>query len=564
MQPQNMAIQLHILLLGPLILSAIGTAQNDKRPLVNTKYGQLLGVTVPVKETSGKVDVFLGVPFAKPPVGLLRFANPEPPEPWRSVRDASEYPPMCLQVEDVMIGFGEYYQTSFKMPRASEDCLYLNVYTPVNRDKTSKLPVMVYIHGGGLLFGLASMYDGSALSATQNVVVVAMQYRLGILGFYSTEDKQLSGNYGFMDQVASLQWVQENIADFGGDPTSVTIFGQSAGAISVSALVLSPLSKGLFHRAIAQSGATTMPYFVVSKSKDVLYFQNLVAKTSDCDVASIADCLKKKSEEELAAIAKAMGMTFLPARVDGIFLPKPVEEMLANKECNRVPFLIGMNNHEFGWTSTMILNITGITEGMTWESVVTALQNIPILGLSPEEIPIVVEEYLGDSTDPLEIRDQFLDLCGDILFVNPATKLAKYHQDMGLPVYFYEYQHPPSLLAHSRPDFVNADHGDELVSIFGGPFLRDEVVFSGKATHEEKVLSRTMMSYWANFARTGNPNGPDLTAWPQYGTDEQFLEINLKQKISSRLKEDKRKFWAKVLPEKIRTESVDESDHSEL
>ncbi|XP_066438788.1 fatty acyl-CoA hydrolase precursor, medium chain-like [Eleutherodactylus coqui] len=559
-----MAILPHILLLGPLILSAIVTGQNGERPLVTTKYGRLQGITVPVKETSRTINAFYGIPFAKPPVGPLRFADPKPPEPWSSVRDASEFPPMCLQ-EDVMSEMMEgSFQSPFKMPRSSEDCLYLNVFTPADRDPKSKLPVMTFIHGGGLIMGSASMYDGSALSANENVVAVSIQYRLGLLGFFGTTDDQLPGNYGLKDQVAALQWIQENIAAFGGDPSSVTIFGESAGAISVSALVLSPLSKGLFHRAIAESGAITMPDFVTSKSEDLIFRQNVVAEISGCDLASIADCLKKKSEDEIMVIAKAMGVTTLPVCVDGVFLPKPVEEMLADKEVNKVPFIVGMNNHEFGWVIPLFFNITGISEGMTREAATLALRDLPIMPPNPKAIPFILDEYLGDIDDPLEIRDRFLDLCGDSMFGIPALRIAKGHRDAGLPVYFYEYQHPPSFLSHGRPDFVKADHGDELISVFGGPFLRDGVLFAGPATDAEKALSRNVMRYWANFARTGDPNCPGLTTWPPYGTDERYLEINLKQKASLKLKEEKFRFWTEILPEKVRSLAVDESDHSEL
>ncbi|XP_066438842.1 fatty acyl-CoA hydrolase precursor, medium chain-like [Eleutherodactylus coqui] len=559
-----MAILPHILLLGPLVLSAIVTGQNGERPLVTTKYGQLQGVTVPVKETSRTINAFYGIPFAKPPVGPLRFADPKPPKPWSSVRDASEYPPMCLQ-EDLMSEMLEgYYQSPFKMPRCSEDCLYLNVFTPADRDPKSKLPVMTFIHGGGLVMGSASMYDGSALSGLENVVAVSIQYRLGVLGFFGTTDNQLPGNYGLKDQVAALQWIQENIAAFGGDPSSVTIFGESAGAISISALVLSPLSKGLFHRAIAESGAITMPNFVASKSEDLIHPQNVVAEISGCDLASIADCLKKKSEDGIMVIAKAMGLTPLPVHVDGVFLPKPVEEMLADKEVNKVPFIIGMNNHEFSWVIPMLFNIPGISEGMTREAATLALRDLPIMPPNPKAIPFIIDEYLGDIDDPLEIRDRFLDLCGDTMFVIPALQIAKGHRDAGLPVYFYEYQHPPSLLAHVRPDYVKADHGDELILVFGGPFLRDGVLFAGPATDAEKALSRKMMRYWANFARTGDPNCPGLTTWPPYGTDERYLEISLKQKASSKLKEEKFRFWTEILPEKIRSLAEDGSDHTEL
>ncbi|XP_044125244.1 fatty acyl-CoA hydrolase precursor, medium chain-like [Bufo gargarizans] len=511
---------------------------NDERPLVTTKYGKLRGVTVPVKETSKVIDVFYGVPFAKPPVGPLRFANPEPPEPWSSVRDASKYAPMCLQLELVTNESKAGDQSSLQMPPMSEDCLYMNVYTPADRHKKSKLPVMCYIHGGAMVLGTASTYDGSALSAYENVVVVSIQYRLGMPGFFSTGDKKFPGNYGFRDQVAALQWVQENIADFGGDPKSVTIFGESAGAMCVSAILLSPLAKGLFHRAIAESGSVTKPGFIVSSPKELVPYQELVADISGCDLASLANCLKKKSEEEFLAITQTMGVTAFPGSVDGVFLPKPVKEMMANKEGNKVPFLIGINNQEFGWALLQLLNITGITEGMTRETMIQKVQEaIPVL--SPDVIPFIVEEYIGDITDPLKIRDRFLDLCGDQKFVIPALEIAKYYRDLGLPVYFYEFQHPPSYKARERPSFVKCDHGDEIFFVFGGAFLRNGTFFAGPATLEEEVLTKKVMKYWTNFARTGNPNSPDLTTWRQYGREEYYMKMNLKLKLSLKLKERK-------------------------
>ncbi|NWI64732.1 SASB hydrolase, partial [Todus mexicanus] len=226
------------------------------QPEVETNYGRVRGYQFRVDAAERNVNVFLGLPFAKPPVGALRFSEPQPPEPWTGVRDATSYPPMCLQDKEQ----GQFFSDAItnrkeKVPlQVSEDCLYLNVYTPVSREKEEKLPVFVWIHGGGLFFGAASTYDGSALAAFDNVVVVAIQYRLGIVGYLSTGDKHAPGNWGYLDQVAALQWIQKNIIHFGGNPSSVTIAGESAGGISVSALILSPLAKGLFHKAISESG----------------------------------------------------------------------------------------------------------------------------------------------------------------------------------------------------------------------------------------------------------------------------------------------------------------------
>ncbi|NXT50370.1 SASB hydrolase, partial [Pluvianellus socialis] len=226
------------------------------QPEVVTKYGRVRGYQFKVDAAERSVNVFLGLPFAHPPVGPLRFSEPQPPEPWKGVRDATSYPPMCLQDKVQGQIFSDLITNRKEkvLLEVSEDCLYLNVYTPVSTENQEKLPVFVWIHGGGLVFGAASSYDGSALAAFDNVVVVTIQYRLGIVGYFSTGDKHARGNWGYLDQVAALQWIQENIIHFGGDPGSVTIAGESAGGVSVSALVLSPLAKGLFHKAISESG----------------------------------------------------------------------------------------------------------------------------------------------------------------------------------------------------------------------------------------------------------------------------------------------------------------------
>ncbi|XP_032111644.1 putative inactive carboxylesterase 4 [Sapajus apella] len=227
-------------------------------------HGKVLGKFINLQGFAQPVAVFLGIPFAKPPLGPLRFTPPQPAEPWSFVKNATSYPPMCSQ--DPTAGqFLSELCTNRKedIPlKFSEDCLYLNIYTPADLAKKSRLPVMVWIHGGALLLGGASTYDGLPLAAHENVVVVTIQYRLGIWGFFSTGDEHSRGNWGHLDQLAALRWVQDNIASFGGNPGSVTIFGQSAGGESVSVLVFSPLSKNLFHRAISESGVALTPGLV--------------------------------------------------------------------------------------------------------------------------------------------------------------------------------------------------------------------------------------------------------------------------------------------------------------
>ncbi|OXB61789.1 hypothetical protein ASZ78_004062, partial [Callipepla squamata] len=397
--------------------------------------------------------------------------------------------------------------------RTSEDCLYLNVYSPA--DKKDKLPVMVWIHGGNFVFGGASRYDGSALSAYENTVVVIIQYRLGLLGFFNTGDEHARGNWAFLDQVAALRWIQENIEHFSGDPGSVTLFGVSAGSCCVFAHVLSTLSKGLFHKAILESGV------LIPSNKDL----------------------------HLSADLKEI--PFLPLVLDGVFLHKPPEDILAGKEFNVVPVMIGVTNNEFGWNIRSTSKVPALRDVQDKKSVTSALEFLlPMMNLRAELLPVIMNEYLGSTDDPAELRDRFLELLGDVVIVIPSIKALSYYRESGAPTYFFEYQHRPTSYWDTKPEYVKADHGDEVGFVFGGPYLAGDISLRDEATDEEKNLSRTLMKYWANFARNGNPNGEGLAEWPSYNLNEEYLEINLKQRKARKLKEKKVHFWEKVMFEK--------------
>ncbi|KAF4799026.1 Fatty acyl-CoA hydrolase precursor, medium chain [Turdus rufiventris] len=449
-----------------------------EQPEVETRYGRVRGYQFKVDTAERTVNIFLGLPFAKPPVGSLRFSAPQPPEPWEGVRDATSYPPMCLQNKEQGQMFSDMITNRKEKVhlQVSEDCLYLNVYTPVPAGKQEKLPVLVWIHGGGLVFGAASTYDGSTLAAFDNVVVATIQYRLGITGYFSTGDEHARGNWGYLDQVAALRWIQENIMNFGGDPESVTIFGESAGGISVGALVVSPLAKGLFHKAISESGTVGLGLFT------------------------------DQPKEE------AQDFFFINSCVDGVFFPKSPRELLSEKSIAAVPYIIGVNNCEFGWALPTIMKYPPFVDGLDKDVAHQVLQtNLKRIFKRPvsEIADRVYKMYIGDAESPAQIRDGVLDAMADLYFVISSLDVARYHR--------------------------------------------------GGATKEENKLSRTIMRYWTNFAKNGNPNGEGLVHWPQYDLEEKYLGIDLEQKVAEKLKEDKVEFWAQLMKQ-IQTEKKERTE----
>uniref|UniRef100_A0A671FXH8 Carboxylic ester hydrolase n=1 Tax=Rhinolophus ferrumequinum TaxID=59479 RepID=A0A671FXH8_RHIFE len=543
-------------------------------PVVDTVQGKVLGKYVSLEGFAQPVAVFLGVPFAKPPLGSLRFAPPQPAEPWLFVKNTTSYPPMCSQDAVASQVISELFtNTKENIPfKISEDCLYLNIYTPADLTKKSRLPVMVWIHGGGLIVGGASTYDGRALAAHENVVVVTIQYRLGIWGFFSTGDEHSRGNWGHLDQLAALRWVQDNIANFGGSPDSVTIFGESAGGESVSVLVLSPLAKNLFHRAISQSGVALTDALV---TEDIKATAQQIASFAGCKTttsAVIVHCLRQKSEDELLETSLKLkfftldlhgdpreSQPFLPTVVDGLLLPKMPKEILAEKDFNHVPYIIGVNKQEFGWLLPVQMMGYPLSEGKLDQKTATSLlwKSYPITNIPEELTPLATERYLGGTDDPVKKKDLFLDLIGDVVFVVPSVTVARGHRDAGNPTYMYEFQYHPSFSSDMKPKTVIGDHGDEIFSVFGAPFLKEAV------SEEETQLSKMMMKFWANFARNGNPNGEGLPHWPEYDQKEMYLQIGVTTQAAQKLKDKEVAFWTELLTKETAKKSP-QTEHVEL
>ncbi|RVE72128.1 hypothetical protein OJAV_G00058620 [Oryzias javanicus] len=549
------------LLFGHLLLALTAEvllAAESSDPAVTLKNGRIRGDFATVRGTDRRVKQYLGVPYARPPVGPLRLAAPQSAEPWEGERDCTRQPAMCIQDPELVVLVSQTMSMTSNPTEISEDCLYLNVYTPAEATKADKLPVMVWIHGGGLTMGAASQFDGSPLAAYENMVVVVIQYRLGILGFFSTGDEHARGNWGLLDQLEALRWVKENIEVFGGDPQLVTIAGESAGGISASILTLSPHADGLFQRAIFQSGVATLGTYTTD---DPLSHARVIANITSCsdsNTEELVRCIRGKSQNELVAATKKMKI-FLGAVVDNDFLHGTADALLSRKEVLKVPVMMGITNHEFGWILPQSFGPPGWEKGMNRESVLAVI-NLFNPGV-PSANVLIADEYLKDAQTPEQIRDAFTEVIGDLLMTLSVIKVAGYHTDVGVPVYLYEFAYSADMHIDRRPSFVRADHGDDVCFMFGGCFWNEQVIITGNVTGEDERVCRTMMSYWANFARTGSPNGPGLVSWPQYDREKQeYMELGLAQAVKQKLKENRVHFAAVTLPQKLQQQAAAAKD----
>jgi para-nitrobenzyl esterase len=467
------------------------------------------GVLEGVISADGKVRTFKGIPFAAPPVGPLRWMAPQPPVLWSGVRKASEYGARCMQ--------GSIYSDMiFHDSGPSEDCLYLNLWMPADPG-TAKLPVMVWIYGGGFQAGATSepRQDGGNLSK-RGVVVVSMNYRLGIFGFFSHPElakesgHESSGNYGLLDQLAALQWVRKNIATFGGDPDNVTIFGESAGSFSVSALVASPLAKGLFQRAIGESGAYFSSNTLPLKPRAETEKSDVAFGQSAFGTDSLRELRAKSANDVLQAALKEKETRFAP-NIDGYFLPQEVGAIFAAGKQPAVPLLAGWNLDESNAGS-----ILG-KDAPTAANFLTHLQSL--YGAHAEE---VAKLYAGETE--AEVKRAAQDLAGD-RFISFSTWrwLEMTARTGNVPVYRYEFDQtlPPAPDAPADAE-ARAPHASEIEFVF-------QVLSSRKLPWrpEDRKVSELMGTYWTNFAKTGDPNGEGAPHWPLYTAKDGYPVMHL-------------------------------------
>lgn len=456
----------------------------------------------------GQVRAFLGVPYAAPPVGPLRWKPPQPVQPWKDVRNAQSYGSHCMQI-------GQFADMVFHDPGESEDCLTLNVWTPGTATQGAKLPVMVWIYGGGFSAGSTSerRQDGEVF-AHKGVILVSMNYRLSIFGFFAhsalaaESPQHAAGNYGLMDQAAALQWVKRNIAAFGGDPGNVTLFGESAGSFSVSAQMASPMAKDTLAHAIGESGGAfsraglPFPLLAAAEAKDEVFARDVLGKTSLSELRAIpaADLVKAVEGQKRPAAVR-----FGPD-VDGVFLPDSVPAIFAAGKQAHIPLLAGWNLDEGGPPrDSVTLDSYRQMAQTTWG---------PHADEFLKAYPATTDEEARRSAADLA-RDQFI-AASTWEWIEAQVKTG------GAPVYRFRFDRPsPGDRFH--PAASGVFHSSEIEYVFGNLNVRPAAPWKP----EDYKVSEMAQGYWINFAKTGDPNGPGLPKWPTYSEADGWEVMHL-------------------------------------
>jgi len=484
------------------------------RITIETPQGKLIG------STHGKerhVHEFKGIPYAVPPVGNRRWKPPEAAGGWAGERLALEFGPDCVQAPYERGNF--YYRPSRPV---SEDCLYLNVWTP---NETGKLPVIVWIHGGALTRGSAAidLYDGGNL-ARKDVVVVSINYRLGVFGFFAhpdliaESDHNSAGNYGLLDQIEALRWVRKNISAFGGDPDNVTLLGQSAGAWTISVLSASPLAKGLFHKVIAHSGGR------LDKRPDLKQAASAGVELANAAGKKSVAKLRKLSALELLAAANSSGI-HTEDIVDGWLLPKQPYEVFAAGEQHAVPTLIGYNRDE--GTTLKVEKLVPPNEFM---------YRANVRRLYDDHADDYVSVY-----PPTNLTQACLDGFRDYWCGWQVVAWARMTHAVGQNAYVYYFAHSPP---GKRRKELRAYHGGELAYVFNNVHL-----FGSKASVADYELAEIMSSFWASFATTGVPFVKRENTWPTFASGRQ-LHMRFEDGraiVYADLFEDRRELWDSIM-----------------
>ena len=504
------------LTLEPTMLRRAAAVASTARPgpeIVQTTHGAVSGVVLP-----GDVTVFRGIRYAQAPTGDLRWKPPVPPPDRKGVQTAAEFGAACMQP------FSPPASIYADNPaQISEDCLFLNVWKPAH---ASNAPVMVWIHGGALrgMSGSEGLYDGSQL-ARNGVVVVTLNYRLGIFGYLalppltSESPHHSSGNYGLLDQIAALHWVRDNIDRFGGNPANITVFGESAGALSTIELMASPLARGLFHKAIMQSGYMVSNMELTRSSygqpSAEAFGEYIVKKVGTADLAQL------RSMDAKTLMDKSYAAGFDPqANIDGWVLPQQIVECFDSDQQARVPIIVGFNAGEI--RSLRIF--------------------LPPLPKTHAEYDAMVQRIYGDLADKYlelypgtDIEESALEAGRDAFYGWSAVRLARAQTRIGAPayLYFFDHSYPAEVAKH-----LEAFHGSELPYEFGDVGSNDKFPKNWPLPPpemEEKALSEAMMNYFTSFARNGYPMAHEEPSWKPYGENLAYMHFRIKPEPSENL-----------------------------
>lgn len=528
-------LHLMCLIFGQLILFSNGLKGNTS-PVIRTSSGDIQGMDSP---THPGVRQFLGIPYAEPPIRKLRFQYPIPKTRMRGVLNATSYGAICPQPQMPISLFG------LDGPQ-SEDCLFLNIFAPERSHTFGKrVPVMVFIHGGGFVLGGAVGMNGAALVDNGGVIVVTINYRLGVLGFLSTGDDTIKGNWGLWDQVMALRWVNQNIARFGGDKRRITIFGESAGAASVEILAMTPRVSGLFQKVIVESGLGLSPSLLQSEPMENA---KTFAKLLNCETENadkMVKCVSSSTVDEIITAQSGIVIAFVPS-IDSDLIPSKMIDIANGTQ--RYDFMIGVNKDE----GRMLLSITikvaqsldktktynfsqseFETNGLTQDEYELAIRlNTVAMDRTGEFAKVFQESHEAMATDAASRARIAADLVADAYFVWSSVQQARIHAGNVTKTYMYRFD-PYSTFPWSEPTSWadGAAHGDELFFVFGGISFAHYLNIT--ISEGDELLSEQMMTYWTNFAKTGNPNLPVPekssqphvpTFWPAYNhEDEAFI-----------------------------------------
>ncbi|XP_043518136.1 juvenile hormone esterase-like [Frieseomelitta varia] len=527
--------------------------------VIRVKQGRLRGI---IEKTSygDEYLAFRGIPYAKPPLGPLRFKDPEPAEPWTDVRNASKYSDICVQKD--------MFQHQL---RGSEDCLYLNVYKPITH-QAPRMSVMVWIHGGAFIEGSGDdeVY-GPEYFMRKDVVLVAINYRLGVLGFLNLEHEVATGNQGLKDQVMALKWVQENISSFDGDPNNVTIFGESAGGASVHYLTISPLSQGLFHKAIIQSGAALCPWASIKEPSKYAFLLAAELGESSTDPETVVEFLRTIDVQKLVATERklltpqeryVLYTTFGPgidAKSPNPFIPQHPVEM--SKAGVKVPLLVGFNANE----GSFFLNSTGQYSCGSAEAIRNVNENFELA--IPEQTKAYLKKegisssdlkrlYFGNESIGEKTMQKYADYLTDIMFIKAIHHIVNIQMKNSThPTYFYKLSYEtnePLIRMLFNITLPGTTHAEDLQYLFYSKLAKSAGIKEYEVGSEDFRIMEYLTQMWTDFAKTGNPT-PKITEliptiWQPITEGNEYIYLNIDKtlRMESSSKEELRHKWKKI------------------